>query len=104
MHLMWIFRMKTARPIEDRQLPLFIANMNGETYYIVPIRGTGLWGPIWGYLSFLGDMTTIAGANFDHKSETPGLGAEIADDEFQNQFKGKQIFDENGEFQISAGS
>lgn len=89
---------ENRKPVEERQLPLFVAEVEQERYYIVPVRGNGLWGPIWGYLSFYADMTTIAGANFDHASETPGLGAEIADPPFENQFKGKKIFDERGEF------
>ncbi|TVQ09014.1 MAG: NADH:ubiquinone reductase (Na(+)-transporting) subunit C [Bacteroidetes bacterium] len=89
---------ENRKPIEERQLPLFIANVDGELFYIIPLRGNGLWGPIWGYLSFRGDLTTIAGANFDHASETPGLGAEIADPPFERQFVGKRIFDEDGEF------
>lgn len=89
---------ENRKPVEERQLPLYIADLDDEMYYIVPVRGNGLWGAIWGYLSFLGDMNTIAGANFDHASETPGLGAEIADPPFQNQFEGKKIFDESGDF------
>lgn len=90
---------ENRKPVEERQLPLYVAELDDELYYIIPVRGNGLWGAIWGYLSFLGDMTTVAGANFDHASETPGLGAEIADPPFQNQFEGKKIFDESGEFQ-----
>ncbi len=86
------------KDLADRQLPVFIADIDGEVFYIVPIRGTGLWGPIWGYVGLESDMATIAGANFDHASETPGLGAEIADRAFQDQFKGKRIFDEAGNF------
>ena len=82
----------------DRQLPLFIAEVNGEQYFIVPLRGNGLWGPIWGYMALESDMTTIRGANFDHASETPGLGAEIADRPFEEQFKGKKIFDPDSNF------
>ena len=54
--------------------------------------GRGLWGPIWGYISLNDDFNTVFGASFAHKSETPGLGAEIASAEFQEQFKGKKIF------------
>jgi Na+-transporting NADH:ubiquinone oxidoreductase subunit C len=90
---------ENRKPVEERQLPLYIADLDDEMYYIVPVRGNGLWGAIWGYLSFLGDMNTIAGANFDHASETPGLGAEISDPPFQNQFEGKKIFDDSGDFQ-----
>lgn len=91
-------RDEIRKDVADRQLPLFIAEVNGETFYIVPLRGGGLWGPIWGYLGLESDLATIAGANFDHASETPGLGAEIADRAFQDQFKGKRIFDEAGNF------
>jgi Na+-transporting NADH:ubiquinone oxidoreductase subunit C len=60
---------------------------------VVPVIGNGLWGGIWGNIAFAEDLNTIVGVNFDHKSETPGLGAEIALPDFQNQFKGKTIFD-----------
>lgn len=83
---------------EERQLPVFVADVDGKTYYIVPLRGAGLWGAIWGYLSLESDLETVVGANFDHASETPGLGAEIAQAEFESQFAGKRIFDEAGMF------
>ena len=60
-------------------------------------HGTGLWGPIWGYIALKSDMNTIYGTTFDHKGETPGLGAEIATPEFSKQFEGKQIF-KDGKF------
>ena len=83
----------------DKQLfPLFVFNKNGKLYYIIPVRGKGLWGPIWGYMALEGDMNTVHGASFGHKGETPGLGAEINTAEFQNQFVGKKIFDEAGTF------
>lgn len=83
---------------EERLLPLFVSEVDGNTYYIVPLRGKGLWGALWGYLSLESDLTTIVGANFDHASETPGLGAEISESFFEDQFKGKRIFDEAGNF------
>ncbi|HLW07714.1 MAG TPA: NADH:ubiquinone reductase (Na(+)-transporting) subunit C [Marinilabiliaceae bacterium] len=84
------------KPLEDRNYPVFEAHLpEGGVKYIIELRGTGLWGPIWGYLSINEDANTIYGANFSHKGETPGLGAEIDKPEFQNQFQGKQIF-ENG--------
>ncbi|TVR37802.1 MAG: NADH:ubiquinone reductase (Na(+)-transporting) subunit C [Bacteroidia bacterium] len=89
---------EVRKDLADRQLPVFIADVDGEIFYILPIRGNGLWGPIWGYIGLESDLTTIAGANFDHASETPGLGAEIADKPFQEQFTGKRIFDEEGNF------
>jgi len=89
---------ENRKPMEERQLPVFVANVDGNAFYIVPLRGNGLWGAIWGYLSLESDLATIAGANFDHASETPGLGAEIADKDFEEQFAGKRIFDEDGNF------
>lgn len=78
---------------EERQLPVYEAMINGEPKYILPIRGAGLWGALWGYISLNQDKKTIYGAVFDHKGETPGLGAEITQPEFQQQFVGKNIFD-----------
>ncbi|MFC2087108.1 NADH:ubiquinone reductase (Na(+)-transporting) subunit C, partial [Bacteroidota bacterium] len=65
---------------------------------IIPLRGKGLWGPIWGYVSLEDDYNTVYGAVFDHKTETPGLGAEINTTWFQKPFKGKNIFNQSGEF------
>ncbi|PTN07860.1 NADH:ubiquinone reductase (Na(+)-transporting) subunit C [Mangrovibacterium marinum] len=87
-----------AKKVEDRQLPVFECNIDGGIKYILPLYGAGLWGPIWGYISVESDMNTIYGATFDHQGETPGLGAEIATKAFQEQFKGKTIFDEDGKF------
>lgn len=89
---------ENRKPVEERQLPVYIGDFEGETFYVLPVRGTGLWGPIWGYVGLEADLVTIAGANFDHSSETPGLGAEIADEDFEEQFTGKKIFDEEGNF------
>jgi Na+-transporting NADH:ubiquinone oxidoreductase subunit C len=86
-------------PLEERTslLPLYISEVEGETKYIIPLRGKGLWGPIWGFISFNADLNTVFAAVFDHKAETPGLGAEINTSLFQNVFQGKTIF-EKGEF------
>jgi Na+-transporting NADH:ubiquinone oxidoreductase subunit C len=84
---------------EERKLPIFIyTSPDGEEITIVPLQGKGLWGPIWGYISFKPDMSTVYGATFAHAKETPGLGAEIAQDFFQEQFKGKTIFDASDKF------
>lgn len=80
-------------------LPIFVATLdNGDSAFIVPLRGKGLWGSIWGYMSFKPDYNTILGCVFDHKSETPGLGAEINTAAFQKMFFGKSIFDQNADF------
>ncbi len=90
-------KIKTGKT-DEQLFPLFICKKEGKTFYIVPVRGKGLWGPIWGYISLEADMNTVYGASFAHKSETPGLGAEIETEKFQQQFVGKKIFDESGDF------
>ena len=75
----------------DQVLPLFISNVDGFKQYIIPLRGKGLWGPIWGFIALEEDLNTVYGAVFDHKGETPGLGAEINQSFFQEPFIGKSI-------------
>jgi len=87
-----------AKKIEERQLPLYIAEVEGVTKYIIPLRGAGLWGPIWGYIALNEDRNSVYGTFFSHASETPGLGAEIAYSAFQQQFVGKRIFNDSNDF------
>jgi len=89
---------EVKKPLEERKNPLYVANKDGETYFVIPLRGGGLWGPIWGFISLKQDASTIYGANFDHKSETPGLGAEINTPMFYDQFQSKNILDDSGDF------
>ncbi len=77
----------------DVQLPVFKCNKGGETLYIIPLKGDGLWDKIWGYMSLKEDLNTINGVVFDHAGETAGLGAEITKDYFQQPFVGKKIFE-----------
>ncbi len=77
-------------------LKLYKSVAGGKTLYIVPVTGSGLWGPVWGYVAVEGDWNTISGVVFDHKGETPGLGAEITTPKFTGQFAGKKLFDGAG--------
>lgn len=91
-------KQELAKPIEDRSFPVFISSLDSSKQYIIPVYGKGLWGPIWGYISLKEDLSTIFGANFSHKGETPGLGAEIDTKAFQAKFLGKEIFNKEGKF------
>ena len=71
--------------------PVFECKVEGKTVYVCPMVGTGLWGPIWGYVALEDDFKTIYGAKFDHKTETPGLGAEINQADFQDKFAGREL-------------
>lgn len=80
-------------PADRRELPVFVCTTpDGATKYILPVYGAGLWGPIWGYVAFDNDGSTVYGAFFAHQGETPGLGAEIEKPVFSDQFQGKQVF------------
>jgi Na+-transporting NADH:ubiquinone oxidoreductase subunit C len=79
-------------------LPLYIANVDGKKLYIFPLLGRGLWGPVYGNLALEEDLNTVGGSMFGHDKETPGLGAEIELPNFESQFIGKKIFDDNGNF------
>lgn len=94
------YRDEKARVIgaDDMKYPLYVAEKDGRPLYILPVVGTGLWGPIWGYVAVSDDGRTVVGSTFDHKGETPGLGAEINTKFFTDQFPGKTIADERGEF------
>ena len=95
--------------VNEGNLPLYIADINGAKKYIVPMTGNGLWGGIWGYIALNDDCNTIYGVYFSHASETPGLGAEIAADKFQNGFTKdkdgnpvvKKVYDEEGNVALS---
>lgn len=81
----------TATP---EQHPVFVASVDGQNKYIMALSGAGLWGPLWGYLSVDNDKNTIFGTDFSHAGETPGLGAEIATEHFQNEFVGKKTLED----------
>lgn len=83
---------------EDKFFPVFYGKKGDTTLAIVPMAGTGLWGPIWGFVALEEDNITVYGASFDHKTETPGLGAEIKETFFEEPWIGQKIFKENGQF------
>ncbi|MCR5313644.1 MAG: FMN-binding protein [Bacteroidaceae bacterium] len=86
---------KYAEVITENENGTFTANINGEEKLIVPLKGAGLWGPIWGYISVNKDGETVYGAFFNHEGETAGLGARIVEEWFQTGFNGKKIFKDN---------
>lgn len=100
-------RVKAKDATHKLQYPLYVFEENGKKTYILQLAGIGLWGPIWGYIALDEDGNTIKQAVFDHKGETPGLGAEINTDAFESQFANKQILNANNEFvsvQVTKGA
>jgi len=93
------FQCSTADILTKR--PVYVAKVDGQTKYVFPLYGAGLWGPIWGYVSLNADKQTVYGVYFSHDSETPGLGAEITNHEkFQVPFAGKKVM-KNGNIALS---
>lgn len=82
---------------EDREYPLYVAEIDGSRKYVIPVVGSGLWGPIWGYIAVDEDQASIYGAKFDHKTETPGLGAEIKQAFFYKQYE-KEVISVDGTY------
>ncbi|MEE0984504.1 MAG: FMN-binding protein [Bacteroidaceae bacterium] len=78
--------------IKAGELHVFVAEVGGETKYVLPVTGRGLWGGLWGYIALNADKKTVFGTYFYHTSETAGLGARIGERWFQEQFNGKPIF------------
>ena len=91
-----------ADAASELKLPVYVFNIKGQKVTVIPCYGAGLWGPVWGYRAFAEDGRTLDGAIFDHKSETPGLGAKITETPFYSQFKGRSITDE-GYFGVIKG-
>jgi Na+-transporting NADH:ubiquinone oxidoreductase subunit C len=85
------------KPAADRRLPVYEFRNDQDTakleYVVFPVFGRGLWDNIWGFVALKSDFNTIQGIRFQHKAETPGLGARIAESEIQDRFKDKQIYD-----------
>lgn len=95
---------ENKKPADQRVFPLFVfKSSDSKTYNILYARGKGLWDEIWGYITLDNDLNTIAGQAFDHKGETPGLGAEIKDNKaWYTQFTGKKLYNEAGEYKSVA--
>lgn len=94
-----VLKKELEKPVEERRLPLYIFTSPDFTRkFIIPMQGLGLWGPVYGYISIDEDFNTVYGAYFSHKSETPGLGAEISEKPFQDQFQGKKIMSQDNSF------
>ena len=90
--------LEVKKDSETQRFPLYIANVENEKFYVIPLRVAGLWAEIWGYIALKEDINTIKGVSFDHKSETAGLGAEITEDWFIDSFTDEKINDSQGNF------
>jgi len=87
-----------VKPLAERNYPVFEVLINGNKKYILSMYGSGLWGPIWGFISLEEDRNTVYCASFDHAGETPGLGDAIGKPFFGHEFVGKKFFDANDKF------
>ena len=85
--------LELKKPADNQDFPLYVAEIDQEKFYIIPIRGNGLWNAIFGYISIKDDLNTIKGVVFDHVGETAGLGAEITQDWFKERFIDEKLFD-----------
>ncbi len=87
-----------AEPLTENGQQYRVVCADGTSGIAVRLDGKGLWGPIWGYAVISEDGQTLKGVSFDHKSETPGLGAKITEETFMSAFEGKKLYDKDGNF------
>lgn len=85
------FTVESKKITQDNR-PFYVAEVDGETKYVIPVTGAGLWGGLWGYIALNSDCQTVFGSYFSHESETAGLGARIVETWFQESFNGKKLF------------
>ena len=75
---------------------VWVDEKNAIEKLVLPIRGYGLWGTLYGYLSLDSDLNTVRGIEYyDHK-ETPGLGGEVDNPNWKSDWYGKRIYNDDG--------
>ena len=89
------------KDVTPENMPIYRCAVEGDTLYVVPMTGRGLWGGLWGYVAVKNTKEAIVyGAYFSHESETAGLGALIAEEKFQDSFKGKKLYADSTSQQV----
>ena len=91
----------------SRFVPVYLVRRDDRLHLVIlPIYGTGLWSTMYGLLALHADADTVAGVSFYAQAETAGLGAEIADRDWQAGWSGKRIYDDTGKvrFQLVKGA
>jgi Na+-transporting NADH:ubiquinone oxidoreductase subunit C len=85
-----------ANPKVDEKVNHFKEAAEG---YVFPVNGMGLWDAIYGFLAVKPDGNTVIGISWYDQKETPGLGANISEADWQSQFPGKHLFQESADGQ-----
>ena len=97
------FQKNHKKDVQTRPYPIFMfmneSDASKVDAYIIPMFGAGLWDWISGFVALDADLNTVRGVAFDHKSETPGLGARITTDVVKDRYVGKKIYDAQGKLQ-----
>ena len=98
-----------SRPLDDEQdvatlgrlenvsLVYLKRDESGLETVVLPVRGYGLWGTLYGYLAIEGDLNTVKGIGFYSHKETPGLGGEVDNAKWKAQWHGVKLFDPSGD-------
>lgn len=74
---------------------------DGIETMILPIHGYGLWSTLYGFIALEGDFKTVVGLGFYQHAETPGLGGEVDNPSWRQQWTGKVVYDEEGDVAVS---
>lgn len=74
---------------------VYLVENNGQLDKIIlPVHGYGLWSTLYGFLALESDLNTVAGFGFYEHGETPGLGGEVDNPKWKNQWQGKEVYDD----------
>jgi len=89
------------RRVEKYSIVYLVNTPDGNLSEVVlPVRGKGLWSTMYAYVAIDRDMTTIRGISFYEHGETPGLGGEVENEQWQAGWQGKKVYDQHGKEQL----
>jgi Na+-transporting NADH:ubiquinone oxidoreductase subunit C len=92
----------SIKRVADTAVVYLVHNDEGKlTSVILPIHGYGLWSTMYALLALEADLNTVQGLVYYDQGETPGLGGEVENPKWKALWKGKKLFDEQGNLAIS---
>ncbi|MFY0663317.1 MAG: Na(+)-translocating NADH-quinone reductase subunit C [Natronospirillum sp.] len=94
--------MASIRRLEEQSLVYIVRGEDDSIQtLILPVRGYGLWSTLYGFLALEGDLNTVAGLGFYEHAETPGLGGEVDNPRWKQQWVGRKVYDAEGDLGLS---
>lgn len=87
------------------QVVVYVEKIDGKlNTVILPVVGQGLWSTMYGFVALAADLKTPKGLVFYQQGETAGLGGEVDNPLWRNQFREvhkRAFFDEDGNYKFT---